>query len=111
MTSFKGALTLAIVSLCSLAMSLSVGSEFVWLDAFFVVFWCFMAKRALNKQSQPSEIEVTLTREQKDRIREASQALNTVIREVEDECMAEATAMRLKARREKDKTKEDEDEV
>jgi hypothetical protein len=113
-TSFKGALTLAIVSLCSLAMSLAVGSEFVWIDALLVIVWCFMAKRALNKQAREvlGEVEVTLTQDQKDKIRVASQALNDVINEIEDECMAEATAMRLKAKQEaRLKAKEKKDEV
>jgi hypothetical protein len=100
---------LAVLGVFNVMNALYIGDNaLIWLDVFFVLFWVYMAKKALNRQLQPGEIDVMLTQEQKDRIREASQALNTAIREVEDECMAEATAMRLKARKEKDKENEDE---
>lgn len=98
LTSFKTCMILACIGVFNVGFSAHTGSPSVWFDVAFVLFWVWMAKKALNRQLGPGEVEVALNQDQKDRIREASQNLNTVMREVENECMAEVRAAKLKAK-------------
>ncbi len=98
LTSFKVALLLAILGVVNVGMSAYTGSITLWFDVIFVLFWVYIARKAVNRELGPDEFEVTLTQDQKDRVKAASDNLHTVIDEVEGECMAEVTAMRLKAK-------------
>jgi hypothetical protein len=96
--SFKGALILAIIGLMNVCMSLNSGSITVWFDVAFVIFWVWMAKRALRTEADLDEFSMVLTQEQKDKIHEASTHLADVIAEVEAEYKQQELAHNLKQR-------------
>jgi hypothetical protein len=96
--SFKGALFFCIVGLLNVAMSLHSGSMTLWFDVAFVVFWVWIAKRALRTQADLDEFSMVLTQEQKDKIHEASTHLADVIAEVEAEYRQQELAHNLKQR-------------
>jgi hypothetical protein len=112
LTSFKGALILAIVGLFNVAMAAYNGSPTLWLDVAFVCFWVYMAKRALNTQAVDGQVK-ELNEDQKARVKAAAQAvadathkLDAVCAEIDAELKAEALAAKLKAREKKDDVRE-----
>jgi hypothetical protein len=110
--SFKGALILAIIGLMNVAMSLNSGSITVWFDVAFVIFWVWMAKRALRTEADLDEFSMVMTQEQKDKVHEASTNLANVMEEVEAEYRQQELEhnrkKREKARVQSDKRKDKE---
>jgi hypothetical protein len=107
-TSFKGALILAIIGVFNVGSAAYTGSPTLWLDVAFVCFWVYMAKRALNKEAVDGQVK-ELNEDQKARVKAAAQAvadathkLDAVCAEIDSELKAEALAAKLKAKEKKD---------
>ena len=96
---FRGAMTMAIFCFVCLLLDISNGNEaMAWVMGIGTLVWLYQARRALKDDSIDEQID-ELTEDQKTRIKEATNALGDVIKEVDLELTI--------ARREKDRVQSD----